>query len=92
LINTTRQIGGAIGVAAATTIAATYTSRYLDAHPAAGPASGAALTHGFAIAFYALAGITVLAAVLCTLVLESKPEPADEVEPPDELPVLEAAA
>src|SRR6266540_492892 len=29
LINTTQQIGGAIGVAAATTIAATYTSHYL---------------------------------------------------------------
>ena len=92
LINTTQQIGGAIGVAAATTIAATYTGRYLDAHPAAGPASGAALTHGFAIAFYALAGITVLAAVLCALVLESKPQLADEAEPPAEAPVLEAAA
>ena len=33
LINTTQQIGGAIGVAAATTIAATYTSHYLVAHP-----------------------------------------------------------
>ncbi len=92
LINTTQQIGGAIGVAAATTIAATYTSRYLDAHPSEGPTSGAALTHGFAIAFYALAGITVLAAVLCTLVLESKPELAAEAEPPAEARVLEAAA
>ena len=41
LINTTQQIGGAVGVAAATTIAATYTGRYLDSHPAAssGPRS-----------------------------------------------------
>ena len=92
LINTTQQIGGAIGVAAATTIAASYTGRYLDAHPAAAPASGAALTHGFAIAFYALAGITVVAAALCALVLESKPQVADEVESPVEAPVLEAAA
>ena len=30
LINTTQQIGGAIGVAAATTISATYTSRYVS--------------------------------------------------------------
>ena len=37
LINTSQQIGGAIGVAAATTIAATYTSRYLDVHPDSAP-------------------------------------------------------
>ena len=37
LINTTQQIGGAIGVAAATTIAATYTSRYLDVASGCGP-------------------------------------------------------
>ena len=47
LINTTQQIGGAIGVAAATTIAATSTSHYLAAHPGAAPAGGHALTHGF---------------------------------------------
>ena len=44
------------------------------------------------MAFYALAGITVLAAVLCTLLLESRPQLADEAEPPADLPVLEAAA
>ncbi|HZQ64835.1 MAG TPA: DHA2 family efflux MFS transporter permease subunit [Gaiellaceae bacterium] len=93
LINTTQQIGGAIGVAAATTIAATYTSRYLDVHPGAGPADGGALTHGFEIAFYVLAAVMVVAAVVCTLVVESKPQPADEAEAPaEEEPVLEAAA
>ena len=35
LINTTQQIGGAIGLAAATTIATTYTTSYVDAHPGA---------------------------------------------------------
>src|SRR5581483_705273 len=39
LITTSQQIGGAIGVAAATTIAGTYTSRYIGAHPGASPAS-----------------------------------------------------
>src|SRR5207302_4816880 len=33
LINTSQQIGGAIGVAAATTIATTYTTRYINIHP-----------------------------------------------------------
>ena len=91
LINTSQQIGGAIGVAAATTIAATYTSRYLDAHP--GRADGAALTHGFAIAFYTLAAVTVIAALLCALVVESKAElVAEDESAVGEAAVLEAAA
>ena len=32
LINTSQQIGGAIGVALATTIATTFTTHYVDAH------------------------------------------------------------
>src|SRR5436309_2982653 len=54
LINTTQQIGGAIGVAAATTIAITFTNHYLDPHAATTAFSAPALTHGFQIAFYAL--------------------------------------
>jgi MFS family permease len=80
LINTSQQIGGAIGVAAATTIAATYTSHYLGSHPGTGPADAAALTHGFAIAFYVLAGLAALAAVFAAALVESKPEFAEGVE------------
>ena len=57
LINTTQQIGGAIGVAVATTVATTFTSRYVDVHPGTNAFSGAALTHGFQIAFYVLAAL-----------------------------------
>ena len=57
LINTSQQIGGAIGVAAATTIATTFTSHYVTATPARRALGGAALTHGFQIAFYVLAGV-----------------------------------
>jgi EmrB/QacA subfamily drug resistance transporter len=89
LINTSQQIGGAIGVAVATTIATTYTSRYLESHPGAGPTDAAALTHGFAMAFYGLAGLAAIAAVLSVVLVESKPAlPADV----DEEPVLEMAA
>jgi EmrB/QacA subfamily drug resistance transporter len=73
LINTTQQIGGAVGVALATTIATTFTSRYLDAHVGASPVGGAALTHGFEIAFYVLAGLAGLGALLAALMLESQP-------------------
>jgi EmrB/QacA subfamily drug resistance transporter len=80
LINTSQQIGGAIGVALATTVAATYTSRYVGAHPGSVPTDGAALTHGFAIAFYVLAGLAALAAVAAAVLVESKPALAEGVE------------
>jgi EmrB/QacA subfamily drug resistance transporter len=89
LINTTQQIGGAIGVAAATTIAATYTSRYLESHPGSGPADAAALTHGFAVAFYVLAGVAALAALLSAVLVESN---AAAVEGVEEEPALSMAA
>ncbi len=80
LINTSQQIGGAIGVALATTIAATYTSRYVGAHPGAVSTDGAALTHGFAIAFYVLAGLAALAAIAAAVLVESKPALAEGVD------------
>jgi EmrB/QacA subfamily drug resistance transporter len=79
LINTNQQIGGAIGVAAAVTIATTFTTHYVDGHAGATAFSGAALTHGFGIAFYVLAGLAALGAALAAVLLESKP-PVAEVE------------
>jgi EmrB/QacA subfamily drug resistance transporter len=91
LINTSQQIGGAIGVAAATTLAATYTTRYVEGHAGASPVSGAALTHGFEIAFYVLAAVAALAAVMAALIVESKGGSQEAETVPDEV-VLEAAA
>jgi EmrB/QacA subfamily drug resistance transporter len=70
LLNTNQQIGGAIGVAIATTIATTYTSHYLHGHPGLAPLDGAALTHGFQIAFYVLAALAALAAVVSAIMIE----------------------
>jgi EmrB/QacA subfamily drug resistance transporter len=90
LINTSQQIGGAIGLAAATTIATTYTAHYVSAH-AVSPASGPALTHGFTVAFYVLAGIAALGAVVAAVFVESRPlEPQEETLEVGELQ-LEAA-
>jgi len=82
LINTTQQIGGAIGVAAVTTIATTVTSNYVHAHPGATAQGAAALTHGFEIAFYVLAAIAAVGAAVAALLIESKPA-APEVETVD---------
>ena len=91
LINTTQQIGGAIGVALATTIATTFTTRFVTAHPGTPALGGAALTHGFQIAFYVLAALALLGAVLAALLIESEPAaPAVESVEDDHL-VLEPA-
>ena len=73
LINTTQQVGGAIGVAVVTTIATTLTAHYVTAHPGTSPLAGAALVHGFQAAFYVLAAIAAVGAVLAAMLLESKP-------------------
>jgi EmrB/QacA subfamily drug resistance transporter len=92
LINTSQQIGGAIGVAAATTIATTVTGHYVHAHAGATALSGAALTHGFEIAFYALAAVAAIAAIMAAILIESRPAvPEVELIDTDAL-ALDAAA
>jgi EmrB/QacA subfamily drug resistance transporter len=90
LFNTTQQIGGAVGLAAASTIAITFTGHYVDSHPGATALSAPALTYGFQITFYVLAGVAALAAVLSALLIEPKAEEADVVEL-ELTPVEEAA-
>ncbi len=77
LINTNTQIGGAVGVAAAITIATTATNHYVQTHAGISPFSGAALTHGFDVAFWVLAGTAAVGAVLAALMLESQPSAAE---------------
>jgi sugar phosphate permease len=91
LLNTTQQIGGAIGVAVVTTVATTFTTRYVDTHAGTSAFSGAALTHGFQIAFYVLAALAGLGAVVSALMLESKPAQSEVLLSADAVPELEAA-
>jgi EmrB/QacA subfamily drug resistance transporter len=78
LINTTQQIGGAIGVAVATTVATTFTSHFVDSHTGVTASSGSALTHGFEIAFYVLAALAAAGALASALLIEPRRR---EVEP-----------
>ena len=89
LINTSQQVGGAIGVAVATTVATTFTAHFVNAHAGASALGGAALTHGFEITFYVLAGFAIAGAIVAGLLIESKPKVTDEVVVEDVL--LEAA-
>jgi EmrB/QacA subfamily drug resistance transporter len=91
LINTSRQVGGSIGLAVVTTIAATASSHYAHSH--AVPAfSGPALTHGFQVAFYTLIGLALLGAALAAAFVESKPKAAPTEKPAEAEPALEQAA
>jgi EmrB/QacA subfamily drug resistance transporter len=94
LLNTNQQVGGAIGVALATTIATTYTSHYVQGHAGVGPLDGAALNHGFQIAFYVLAALAAIAAVISAIMIE--PGAAATTVPDESVgeltPALEEAA
>ena len=89
LINTSRQIGGAIGIASVSAIAATSTSNYVNAHTGVTVSSGIALDHGFQTGLYVLTGLLVAGALIAFTLI--RPAPA-EVETVDEVVALEEAA
>jgi len=94
LINTSQQIGGAIGLAAASTIATTFTSHYVSSHVGISAGNGSALTYGFEIAFYVLAALAAIGAVVAAVFIESQPRvPSEELSEAGEARLaLEAAA
>jgi len=93
LINTSRQLGGSLGLAAVTTVAATATSHYADSHGVLA-FSGPALAHGFQVAFYVLTGLALVGAALAAVFVESAPkaDPQAEPEPVEVAVALEEAA
>jgi EmrB/QacA subfamily drug resistance transporter len=76
LLNTSRQIGGAIGLAGVTAIASTATGHYAARH-AMLASSPPALTHGFQTAFYALIGVALVGAAIAAVFVEPKPKAAE---------------
>jgi EmrB/QacA subfamily drug resistance transporter len=68
LINTSQQVGGALGVAILSTVAITRSEDYLAAHGGSPALMPAALTDGFSVAFAVGAGMAVLG-LLATLTL-----------------------
>ena len=76
LINTSQQIGGALGVAVAATIAFTHATSLLKT----GESQASAYTSGFALAFWVLAGVGAAAVVTTLLLVRPVPEEAVEAE------------
>jgi EmrB/QacA subfamily drug resistance transporter len=90
LINTSRQIGGAIGIAAASAIAAAATGRYTAA-----AGSTAALDHGFRVALIVLAGLLLVGAGVAALFvrpMDAAGAPSDDDEAVPEPALLGEAA
>ena len=88
LVNTSRQIGGAIGLAGVTAIAATATRNYSGAG-----GSTAALDHGFQTAMYSLTGLLLAGIAVAAFLVKpaAAPQPAVERQRVDTAPLREAA-
>jgi fucose permease len=91
LVNTSRQIGGAVGLAAVSAVAATSTSSFADAHSVAAT-SGAALDHGFQTGLYALTGLLLLGVAIALTLVRPTPAPHVEELVRPERPAFEEAA
>jgi EmrB/QacA subfamily drug resistance transporter len=68
LINSSQQIGGALGVAIAATVAFTHTKTLL----ASGHSPAQASTSGFALGFWVIAGISAVSVVACLVLVRGR--------------------
>ena len=72
LINTSQQVGGALGLAILAAIANSRTDAIMEAAGGAPSALPGALTEGFQIAFLVGAGFAVVGAILAATLISSK--------------------
>jgi EmrB/QacA subfamily drug resistance transporter len=86
LVNTARQVGGAVGLAAMTTIATIYGS-----HRSATESVAAGATHGFRIAFATLGVLSVGAVILTTVMRPRHPESGIAADHSEDAVFAEAA-
>ena len=91
LVNTSRQIGGAIGLALVSTIAASAASSYAHAHSVA-VASAPATVSGFQTSFDVLGGLLVAAIVIAAVFLRPARDRAEETSEAEETTHLQEAA
>lgn len=91
LVNTSRQIGGAIGLAATSAIAASASRSFAETH-VGGATTPGALDHGLQTGLYALAALMIVGVALATLVRPQRPEGEPALDPGEELDFVEEAA
>jgi EmrB/QacA subfamily drug resistance transporter len=90
LVNTTAQVGGALGLAVLATLSASHTTKLL----AQGSSTAAALTGGYHLAFWIAAALVAVGIAVSLTVLRPQPMPAHDPErqqAPDERAAAEPA-
>jgi len=92
LVNTSAQVGGALGLA----VLATLSTSRSDSLEAAGESTASALTSGYHLAFWVASGLVVAAIAVAALVIEPEDKAAEQFaaeseEVPDEAAYQEAA-
>jgi len=94
LVNTSRQLGGALGLAGLTTFAASRTSSYVVDHPRSSSLGAPALTYGYQGAFALAAALAFAGSIAALILLRgiSVPAPAAPAAAAPEVIVEEAPA
>jgi MFS family permease len=82
LVNTTAQVGGALGLAVLATLSASHTNKLL-AH---GDSTAAALTGGYQLAFWIAAALVVAGILVAVTVLRPQAMPAEQRDADAERP------
>jgi EmrB/QacA subfamily drug resistance transporter len=79
LLNTSQQVGGAIGLAVLTGVATAATANYLQSRPgeAGQQALAAATVHGFQEGYLIASAFGIIAALIATVVIKTQPAKTD---------------
>lgn len=93
MVNTSQQIGGAVGTAALSTIFASAVTRYLTTHwPPTPSVRSAAAIHGYTVAFSVSCGLFLAGMVLTALLLRSGRPGGDQRSREESTSAMSAAA
>jgi EmrB/QacA subfamily drug resistance transporter len=80
MVNTSQQIGGAVGTAVLSTVFTSALSRYMGRHPSGPHAQSAAAIHGYTVAFTVACGLFLVGAVITAALLRSGRLPTDHAD------------